>query len=322
VRRPHNKRNHVAHSSAKAELKYDLVSRMCKHKTFVAGTIVSLLLLGYRTMIAQNPIKVNMGSHTLSVYPVGRGSPTVVIDVGFGESAKGWQQVVDSISKETRVVTYDRAGYGESTPGPLPRNCGQAVSELEKALNVANIEPPYVLIGHSLGGMNAQYFAKQFPKSVVGLVLLDPPPLKWISGKADFPDLDTLANQQTQSFLAIAKSASESDKPEDKAKAAFFRTLASENKELFESSAQQVASIESFGTLPLTVMAAGKPNPMFGKSAERFQRFWIDESKDISSKSTRGCFVLIENSTHHIHRDAPQRVIAEIRQMLSSIRQN
>jgi pimeloyl-ACP methyl ester carboxylesterase len=293
---------------------------MPKRFAISVGILVYILMIVSANALSENPKKVNIGTHSLSLFSAGSGKPTVVVDIGIGETYNSWKQIIDSISTHTRVVAYDRAGYGQSEPGPFPRNCRQEVFELRNLLEQAHEEPPYVLVGHSLGGLNAQYFANQFPKLVGGLVLLDPPPLQWITGKADFPELDTMAHQQTQSFLSMAESASKSPDAADKAKAALFRTIASEHKEMFGSSAQQVDSIKSFSNLPLTVIAAGKPNPAFGASAERFQRFWIDESKAITLRSTRGRFVLIEQSTHHIHRDFPQKVISEITDMLTSIR--
>jgi pimeloyl-ACP methyl ester carboxylesterase len=202
----------------------------------------------------------------------------------------------------------------------MPRNCRQEVIELRNLLEKAGVEPPYVLVGHSLGGLNAQYFANQFPGIVAGVVLLDPPPLRWICGNAGFPELDTMAEQQTRSFVSMADSASRSPDSTAKAIAVLLRAVASEHKELFESSAQLVGAIKSFSDIPLTVIAAGKPNPAFGASAVRFQRFWIDDSKAIAQRSTHGRFLLIEESTHHIHRDFPQKVISEIKDMLTSIR--
>ena len=269
---------------------------------------------------AQDPGRVSVGTHSLSLVSAGNGSPTVVIDVGIGETYAGWRQIIDSVSSVTRVVAYDRAGYGQSEPGPMPRNSRQEAFELKTLLGNAGVEPPYILVGHSLGGLNAQCFASQFPGLVAGLVLLDPPPLAWISGRADFPDLDAMAHQQTQSFLSMAESAGGSPDPADRARAEFLRTIASEHEEMFASSAQQVDSIPSFSDLPLVVIAAGVPNTAFGASAVRFQSFWIEESKALARRSGQGRFLLIEESTHHIHRDFPQDVIASIKDIVTSVR--
>ncbi len=293
------------------------------HQRFENSICIAVYLLIFISgcTLDQNPKKVNIDSHSLSMFSAGSGKPTVVIDVGFGESYNSWMQIIDSVSAYTRVIAYDRAGYGQSDPGPFPRDCQQEVIELNSMLERANVEPPYILVGHSLGGLNVQYFAYRFPGVVAGLVLLDPPPLNWLCGKAGFADLDTLANEQTQSFLSMAEQARTSPNPEDEVNAVYFETLASEHEEMFKSSAEQIAAIGSFSDLPLTVIASGKTNPRFGPLAERFQKFWVNESRAITLKSTRGRFLLLEESTHHIHRDFPQQVISEIKDILISIRQ-
>lgn len=288
-------------------------------RMYLTGGACFALLL-FNSVEAQDARKVNIDTHSLSFNSWGSGKPTVVIDVGIGESYRSWKQITDSVSTLTRVVAYDRAGYGQSEPGPMPRNCRQETIELRTLLEKAGVEPPYVLIGHSLGALNAQYFANQYPEIVAGIVLLDPPPLRWIFGNADFPELDAMAEQQTRSFFSMADSASGSPDSTSKAIAVLLQAVASEHKELFESSARLVSSITSFSNLPLTVIAAGKPNPAFGTSAVRFQKFWIDESKAVAQKSTHGRFLLIEESTHHIHRDFPQKVISEIKDILRSTR--
>ena len=270
----------------------------------------------------QKPKMVNIYSHSLSMFSKGSGTPAIVIDVGFAESYNNWMQIIDSLSEYSRVIAYDRAGYGQSEPGPFPRDCQQEVLELNTMLERANVKQPYIIIGHSLGALNAQYFAYMFSTATAGLVLLDPPPFGWISGRADFPDLDSMAREQTESFYSMAEMARASVNPEDELFAEYFETLASEHSSMFNSSAELIGSIGSFSDLPLTVIAGGRANPRFGKSAERFQRFWINESRAVASKSSRGKFVLIEESTHHIHKDFPQQVISEIKKMLTDIRKN
>lgn len=77
------------------------------------------------------------------------------------------------LSKQTQVCAYDRAGYGWSEPGPAPRTTDQIVGELFDLLVEAAIPSPYVLVGHSFGGYNAQYFAKVYPRLTAGMVLVD-----------------------------------------------------------------------------------------------------------------------------------------------------
>src|SRR5512141_2340019 len=95
---------------------------------------------------------VDVGGYRLHLNCTGAGSPTVVIDTGWGDWSASWSQVQLSVATATRVCTYDRAGYGWSDAGPLPRTAQQFVKELHTLLTNANIAGPYVLVGHSLGG--------------------------------------------------------------------------------------------------------------------------------------------------------------------------
>jgi len=104
---------------------------------------------------------------------VGRGSPTVVFESGFGAGASAWGQVQPLVAGETRACSYDRAGYGFSTAGPMPRT-GEAIArDLDMALRRADERGPFVLVGHSAGGLYARLFAARRPADIAGLVLVD-----------------------------------------------------------------------------------------------------------------------------------------------------
>jgi pimeloyl-ACP methyl ester carboxylesterase len=85
-----------------------------------------------------------------------------------------WDWVQPEVAKTTRVCAYDRAGMGWSDPGPSPRDARQITNELHLLLSKANIPGPYVLVGHSAGGLYARLYADHYPNEVVGMVLLDP----------------------------------------------------------------------------------------------------------------------------------------------------
>jgi len=256
---------------------------------------------------------VNIGGHSLHIYCIGQGSPPVVIDVGFGDSYTNWRAIQEEVAQDTRVCAYERAGYGSSQPGPMPRSSQQVVYELKTLLEKADTPGPYVLVGHSLGGLNMQVFASQHPDRVAGAVLLDPPPLGFITGEK-FPELYQMAEQETAGLLAAAEQARQSPDPEEKAKASYYQTLASEHTMMLADSARQVAAIESFGDMPLIVLASGKPNPAFG---EAFQQFWIEQNQALATKSANGTYILVEESGHHLYSDVPDVVLDVIRQIVS-----
>src|SRR5215470_11356745 len=103
----------------------------------------------------------------------GQGTPTVVLDSGLGVPAAGWDLVQAEAAKFARVCSYDRAGYGWSSAGPMPRTTGEIVKELHALLEASGEKAPYVLVGHSFGGFNVRVYAGKYPADVAGMVLVD-----------------------------------------------------------------------------------------------------------------------------------------------------
>ena len=116
---------------------------------------------------------LQVNGHLMHLHCVGSGSPTVVIDAGNGCFSLAWMLVQEALQATTRVCTYDRAGYGWSEPGPAPRDGARAVKELHVLLRAAGEEGPFVLVGHSLGGIHAPINAVGHSEEIAGLVLVD-----------------------------------------------------------------------------------------------------------------------------------------------------
>jgi pimeloyl-ACP methyl ester carboxylesterase len=110
----------------------------------------------------------------LNLYCTGSGSPTVVMDAGFRAGAWLWVFVQPAVAGLTRVCSYDRAGEDWSDPGPLPRTSSAIVADLHTALSASGESPPYVLVGHSFGGLNMTLFTYLHREQIVGLVEVDP----------------------------------------------------------------------------------------------------------------------------------------------------
>src|SRR3954451_210167 len=110
----------------------------------------------------------------MHLYCEGQGAPTVVLDSGLGDGAWSWSRVQDQIALKTRVCSYDRAGYGTSSPGPEPRDSKAIVADMAAMLKAAHERGPYVIVGHSLGSFDARLFAFTYPAQVAGMVLVDP----------------------------------------------------------------------------------------------------------------------------------------------------
>jgi len=125
---------------------------------------------------------VDIGGFRLHMNCSGRGSPTVVMDAALGGSSISWTLVQPEVAKLTQVCSYDRAGFGWSDAGPMPRTAARVASELRTLLQKAAVPPPYVLVGHSFGGLVMRVFATRYRADVGALILVDPAhPEDWVT---------------------------------------------------------------------------------------------------------------------------------------------
>src|SRR5213593_353976 len=128
-----------------------------------------------RSTKASEEIKfVDIGGFKLRMKVAGQGTPSIVLDAGFSDRLESWDDIFADLARLTRVVAYDRAGLGKSDPGPEPRTFTEIATELHTLLQHANIPPPYILVGHSMGGAHIRAFASLFKAEVAGLVFIDP----------------------------------------------------------------------------------------------------------------------------------------------------
>jgi len=114
-----------------------------------------------------------VGGHSLYLHCVGTGEPTVVLFNGLGERTPSWTWVQQGLSSTTRVCAFDRAAEGWSGGAPARRDGHQLAADLHGLLRTAHIPGPYVLAGHSVGGVYALVYADQYPREVAGVALID-----------------------------------------------------------------------------------------------------------------------------------------------------
>jgi pimeloyl-ACP methyl ester carboxylesterase len=282
---------------------------------------------------------------SLSINCTGSGSPTVVMDTGLGVPAVGWDLIQPDVAKYTRVCSYDRAGYGWSTPGPMPRTSDRISKELYALLTAAGEKPPYVLVAHSFGGFNVRVFTAQHPTDVVGLVLVDtshedqnnylPPSLQGVM-KNYTAQMETMKKLfPALNFFGITRLTASDDisdprVPKDLLKEANYLQLQSKfidasasEMENFEVSAGQVRATPNLGDRPLIVLSAGQPQDpkdlpkgVSLKDMQDFQKVWItDLQVREKNLSTRGKQIVVTDSSHMIPVIRPDAVISAIREV-------
>jgi pimeloyl-ACP methyl ester carboxylesterase len=140
----------------------------------LAIAIVLALLSAAVLGDALAPELVQVGNLRLETKLEGGGNPPVILESGFTGGFYPWGPVQTEVAKQTLTLSYERAGLGRSTPGPEPRSAEQIARELHALLAAKAIAPPYILVGHSAGGLFVRVFAHLYPQEVAGLVLIDP----------------------------------------------------------------------------------------------------------------------------------------------------
>ena len=245
---------------------------------------------------------VDIGGYSLAIRCMGHGSPVVVIDAGLGEGSAAWTTLQTRVATFTQVCTYDRAGVGQSDPGPTPRTSQQMVAELRTLLRKASVEGPYVVVGHSLGGLNAQLFAMQYPHDTAGLVLIDP----------SFPDMLTrFAAVLPEAWLPLWNSQFES--------AAEGMTQAD-----LATSCAQVGVAGKLPNVPLMVLSAGQPvqlPPEYSTfpAADVLREMQVGHAV-LTSTVPHGQHLIVENSSHatmHLQDDV---IVDAIHQVVAAAR--
>jgi pimeloyl-ACP methyl ester carboxylesterase len=148
---------------------------------FVALLVLAVVGAVYQTIATRRAERafpppgemVDVGGYSLHINCIGQGGPTVILDAGSGEMSAHWVWVQREVSDTTRVCAYDSAGIGWSEMGPQPRDARQISGELHTLLTEASIEGPYVLVGHSFGGLYMQTYAARYPDEVAGMALIE-----------------------------------------------------------------------------------------------------------------------------------------------------
>ena len=159
----------------------DLFGGMGKSQYFAAILCLTGMGLVYQSIATARDRRihpppgslVDVDGCRLHLQSEGNGTPTVVLEAGLGGMSSAWGWIQPETAKFSHVVSYDRAGLGWSETDTTPKTAMQAAVRLRSLLQSANTSPPYILVGHSMGGLFIRVFADLFPKEVAGLVLVD-----------------------------------------------------------------------------------------------------------------------------------------------------
>jgi pimeloyl-ACP methyl ester carboxylesterase len=295
---------------------------------------------------------VDVGGYRLHINCQGQGDPTVVIEAANGDFSLGWGLVQREVAKFTRICTYDRAGLGWSDRGPQPRTAHDIVEGLHTLLARSGVEPPYVLVGHSLGGPLVRLYAHEHPDQVTGMVLVDaaheeeflryPEAVRCLQPKADKMMIGILRLMQmvtTAGVFALAPKLYPrqvlSMVPEEARET--YRGITSADAKCVAAireeygayqhhfAAVRAAHITSLGGIPLIVLSHGKTQQLPGQSAEvsrEFEQICQQMHVELAAQSSNGKRIVAEKSGHYIHLDQPELVIDAIREVVEAARRS
>jgi pimeloyl-ACP methyl ester carboxylesterase len=217
--------------------------------------------------------------------------PTFVFDSGYGWTLANWNPIREEVSRFAKMFIYDRAGIGESEKDDRPRHSQQNVENLRTLLQKAGVKAPYVLVGHSFGGVNVRLYASTYPEEVAGVILLDS------------------AHEDQNEVMAPLFS--------KEIKVEYFSQFTVEGSlSEFEESLLQVRAARSLGTIPLTVVTGGlQPH----HTPESWTH-WMTFQEDLVRLSLNSKHIIVEDAGHAIHIDRPQVVTRVIKDMCETVK--
>jgi pimeloyl-ACP methyl ester carboxylesterase len=302
---------------------------------------------------------VDAGGFRLHLHAMGEGTPVVVFDAALAGSSISWTFVQPGVARFARACAYDRAGFGWSEAGPMPRTAARIAGELRELLERAGEPPPYLLVGHSFGGFVMRLFAARYREDTAGLVLVDPAhPEDWVRpAPKEQVRIDRGARLCRQGSIAarlgvahlvsalvgagalgparalvtlVSRGDLRADADQDwllspmwKLPPAAQRTLRRfwTQPRFYDALGSQIASIPASAAEVLDSSAGGFGDlPLVTISSTNPGDHRMRQQDALAARSTRGRHLIATNSSHWIPLDQPDLVIAVIAGMHAAIR--
>lgn len=271
---------------------------------------------------------VDVDDHSLHINCVGQGSPTVILEAASLGMSAHWVRVQQQVTQTTRVCAYDRAGMGWSERGPEPRDARQISSELHILLANAGTEGPYVLVGHSYGGLYARMYAERYSEEVAGVALVDSSHPEQFTrspeGRAMYeqtgrlgaviPFLTRLGVIRLSNFYPAHPDLPPRQRAQIEAFNSSTRQLGTTVEEFRATpeTAAQVRGTPSLGDTPLVVISAGEQSPG-----------WLEMQDELAALSSDSTHRVVEGAAHesllYDKRDA-RVTSAAIEQVVQAVR--
>ncbi|MBH5319468.1 alpha/beta fold hydrolase [Paenibacillus sp. GSMTC-2017] len=246
--------------------------------------------------IAKQIIRTDSGNVEYALS--GKGTPAVVLINGGSGPIEGWFKVFNEIAEHTTVIAYNRLGIGRSDKPTRPQHGDAILGSLRQLLKELNIKPPYILVGHSLGGLYANLYARQYRNEISGVVLLD----------ASHP-LDVAINKTQGLFV---RSINRGFKLFD----SLFPSRKWNETGFVEDTVHQIAEAGPFPNIPLFVVSGGKKPPMMPDPIFRIRK---DNQLDFVRLSSKSKHIIAYNSGHFPQLTEPAIVVQAVQECIQMV---
>jgi pimeloyl-ACP methyl ester carboxylesterase len=278
------------------------------------GAVLLLAACGGVERRAISNGKGKVDGQMLAVHCSGSGSPTVVLEAGLGSSSATWAPIRPRLAKRTRVCAYDRLGDGASDEVPAGeiQTVDDQAETLAGVLDAAGVEEPYVLVGHSWGGAIVQRFASEHRSDVAGIVLDDSSQgdatRRWLAM------LPVPPKTGFDRFREVRNALHNTNDP-----------MANPERVDWPASVPALHRVKSLGSIPLVVLTAGTSDlatALQPPYSGRAYRIWLDGHTQLAALSSDSVHAIAEYSSHFIHQDQPDVVVAAIRAVVRAARED
>lgn len=241
--------------------------------------------------------KASAAGEVLEYVSAGSGVATVVLVNGSGGPIEGWYKIFEPVASFAKVFAYNRPGIGGSYPPQSPQRGSHMVESLRTVLRAARFSPPYILVGHSLGGLIVNLFARLYPAEVSAAILVE----------ATAPqDIDVLLHHENVLQRMVRKLLNAISPPHPNAESQHVQATVSE-----------LQGAPSFPSIPLTVISGGKPAMAWATPAEALAAR-AKHQKAMAALSPKGRHVIAGRSGHFPQFSEPELIVAAIKDAVSA----
>lgn len=301
------------------------MAKLISHKFYLYVFVLFFGLNTATTAYAENiQTLIDIGNHhQLYLRCEGKGSPTVILESGFRNDSDVWtvsylgkQAVFPAVAKFTQVCTYDRPGtigweadkFSRSSAQTMPRTAQSVVTDLHALLQAAHVKPPFVMVGHSLGGLFVRLYASTYPKDVVGMVLVDSfsEKLRDMLSKKDWSAYQYLTEQPPVQLKE-------------------YKDLEQINFDAASTAMAQAQKTNPLQPMPLIIISRGKASeiPVSAEISQKIlEQAWRKSQHSLTALTPHAKFIIAKQSEHYVQFFQPELVISAIHQTVEKVRLN